>query len=215
MNDFLIIFDCDGVLVDSEPLSNRVIAEQMNELGIDMTTSKAIQLFAGGSLQRVFDYVAKATGKPAPQGMEEEYRDRSYALFKKELKAVAGIKSVLETLPYSKCVASNGPIPKMTLNLELTGLLPFFANRMFSAYEVGHWKPDPRLFLHAAEVMGFSPEHCIVVEDSAHGVHAAATAGMSVLGYAGRASGGKLAKAGAQIFEDMADLPAKIEAIIQ
>ena len=202
----LIIFDCDGVLVDSEPLSNRVIAEQMNELGIEMDTQKAIQLFAGGSLQRVADYVKDQTGQNAPNDFEDIYRQRSYALFEKELQAVSGISKVLEEMDYQKCVASNGPLPKMKLNLKITGLLHFFENRMFSAYEIGRWKPDPALFLHAAETMGFTPADCIVVEDSIHGVEAAKAAGMQVLAYAAHDHQDKLKNSGIRSFHFMFDL---------
>lgn len=199
----LIIFDCDGVLVDSEPLSNRTIALQMQELGIDMTEQEAINLFAGGSLQRVRAYVKETSGQDAPADFEDVYRERSYALFRQELKPVLGIKEVLERLQDAKCVASNGPLDKMKLNLDLTNLRPYFGAHLFSAYEIGHWKPDPRLFLHAAQQMGFEARQCIVIEDSHHGIQAAKRAGMQVFGYAGRTPRAKLEQAGAEVFEDM------------
>jgi HAD superfamily hydrolase (TIGR01509 family) len=202
----LIIFDCDGVLVDSEPLSNRTIAGQMRELGISMTEEEAIQLFAGGSLKNVTDYVKEITGKEAPSDMEEVYRERSYELFRKELQPVPGIKDILQKLPNIKCVASNGPIEKMNLNLKLADLIHFFDENLFSAYEVGHWKPDPRLFLHAAQTMGFEARDCIVIEDSDHGIYAAKAAGMQVYGFAGRTPREKLESAGAEVFEEMAQL---------
>ncbi len=202
----LIIFDCDGVLVDSEPLSNRTIAGQMQDLGIPMTEAEAIKLFAGGSLANVRDYAQKMTGQDIPEDFEDVYRTRSYELFRKELQAVPGIKEILENLPNIRCVASNGPIPKMELNLNLTGLTHFFDGKLFSAYEVGHWKPDPRLFLHAAKTMGFENKDCIVIEDSDHGIHAAKAAGMQVFGYAGRTPREKLTSAGAEVFEDMREL---------
>ena len=202
----LIIFDCDGVLVDSEPLSNRTIAGQMRELGISMTEEEAIKLFAGGSLKNVTDYVKETTGKEAPSDMEDVYRERSYELFRKELQPVPGIKAILEQLPNIKCVASNGPIEKMELNLKLADLIHFFDENLFSAYEIGHWKPDPRLFLHAAQAMGFEAKDCIVIEDSDHGIYAAKAAGMQVYGFAGRTPREKLESAGAEIFDEMAQL---------
>lgn len=205
--DKLIIFDCDGVLVDSEPLSCSVVAGQMEELGIAMTTEEAIHHFAGGSLKRVRDFVLAQTGKEAPDDFEEVYRNRSYALFKESLQPVTGIKEVLENLPNRKCVASNGPLPKMELNLGLTGLAHFFDGNLFSAYTVGHWKPHPGLFLHAAQQMGFEAQNCIVVEDSHHGVAAAIAAGMQVFGYAGRTPFQKLEQAGASVFTEMNQLP--------
>jgi HAD superfamily hydrolase (TIGR01509 family) len=202
----LIIFDCDGVLVDSEPLSNRVIAEIMCEIGIPMTTEEAIQLFAGGSLKRVKDFIFSKTGHAPPPGIEDLYRERSYALFKKELQPIAGIQQALETISFKKCVASNGPLHKMKLNLELTGLSAFFEQNLFSANEVGYWKPDPRLFLHAAEKMGYAPDKCIVIEDSIHGIHAAKAAGMKVLGFSNSDYGEKLKSERIQTFHLMAEL---------
>lgn len=204
----LIIFDCDGVLVDSEPLSNRVIAEIMTETGIPMTTDEAIQLFAGGSLQRVSDFVLAKTGMPLRNGLEAAYRERSYALFQKELQPIPGVRDVLENIAFAKCVASNGPLYKMKLNLEITGLSAYFGEHLFSAYEVGYWKPDPRLFLHAAEKMGYPPDKCIVIEDSVHGVQAARSAGMNVLGFSQSDHNGKLKTEGIPTFHSMAELTA-------
>jgi HAD superfamily hydrolase (TIGR01509 family) len=202
----LIIFDCDGVLVDSEPLSNRVIAEIMCEIGIPMTTEEAIQLFAGGSLKRVNDFILSKTGHAPPPGIEDLYRERSYALFKEELQPIAGIQQALESLEFKSCVASNGPLHKMKLNLDLTSLSGYFGDDLFSAYEVGYWKPDPRLFLHAAEKMGYAPDKCIVIEDSIHGIHAAKAAGMEVLGFSNSEYGHKLGKEGISTFHSMAEL---------
>lgn len=203
----LIIFDCDGVLVDSEPLSNQTIAEQMQELGIEMTPEEAIHLFAGTSLKNVSNHIKTITGKDAPSNLEEVYRLRSYELFRKELQAVPGIKSLLEQIPNKKCVASNGPMEKMILNLQLTQLHHFFEKNLFSAYDVGYWKPDPHLFLHAAKSMGFEAGDCIVIEDSHHGIQAAKSAGMQVYGFAGRTPREKLENTGARVFEDMSQLP--------
>lgn len=203
----LIIFDCDGVLVDSEPLSNRVIAGIMTEIGIPMTTEEAIQQFAGGSLQRVNDFVISKTGKELPGGLEDVYRERSYALFEKELQPVSGIQDALDAIDFKRCVASNGPLHKMKLNLDLTGLSGYFGNDLFSAYEIGFWKPDPRLFLHAAEKMGYPPDKCIVIEDSIHGIHAAKSAGMRVLGFSNSEYGHKLETEGVPTFNSMTNLP--------
>ena len=202
----LIIFDCDGVLVDSEPLSNQVIAEIMTEIGIPMTREEAIQHFAGGSLQRVSDFVKSKTGKPLQDDLLDVYRERSYALFERELQAIPGVHIALETINFKRCVASNGPLHKMKLNLQLTGLLDFFGEDLFSAYDVGVWKPDPRLFLHAAEEMGYPPDKCIVVEDSVHGIQAAKAAGMRVLGFSNSVYGDKLESEGIQTFHSMANL---------
>lgn len=204
----LIIFDCDGVLVDSEPLSCQVVAEQMTELGIPMDVEEAMDIFAGGSLQRVLDFVLQKTGKAAPDNLQDEYRRRSFALFQKSLQPVAGVKSAIESIGFKKCVASNGPLDKIKLNLGITKLNHLFEEEhLFSAYDIGHWKPDPRLFLHAATTMGIQPKDCIVIEDSDHGVHAAKAAGMKVFGYAGLTPKAKLEEAGAITFNSMSQLP--------
>jgi len=202
----LIIFDCDGVLVDSEPLSNRVIAGIMTEIGISMTTEEAIQQFAGGSLQRVNDFVISRTGAELPGGLEDVYRERSYALFQKELQPIPGIEKALQTIDFQRCVASNGPLHKMKLNLKLTGLSSYFGDDLFSAYEIGFWKPDPKLFLHAAEKMGYPPDKCVVIEDSLHGIHAAKSAGMRVLGFSNSEYGHKLEAEGVPTFHSMDEL---------
>ena len=146
------------------------------------------------------------TGKELPGGLEDVYRERSYALFQKELQAIPGIEKALEAIDYQRCVASNGPLHKMKLNLNLTGLAHYFGDDLFSAYEVGFWKPDPRLFLHAAEKMGYPPDKCIVIEDSIHGIHAAKSAGMRVLGFSNSHYGHKLENEGVRTFHSMDDL---------
>ena len=202
----LIIFDCDGVLVDSEPLSNQVIAEILCEIGIPMTTKEAIGLFAGGSLKRVSDFVVSKTGQSLSPEYEAIYRRRSYALFREALQPIPGVHEAIEKLPFSKCVASNGPLQKMKLNLNITGLDIFFGEYLFSAYEVGYWKPDPRLFLHAAEKMGFYPSDCIVIEDSIHGIRAAKSAGMKVLGFSSSTHEDQLKSENIPLFHSMTDL---------
>ena len=207
----LIIFDCDGVLVDSEPLSNRVIAGIMTEIGIPMTTEEAIQLFAGGSMQRVNEFVLSKKGHPVPPDLEDVYRERSYALFQQELQPVQGVRDALDSIDFTRCVASNGPLYKMKLNLSITGLSDYFGDDLFSAYEVGYWKPDPRLFLHAAEEMGYPPDKCVVIEDSVHGIQAAKAAGMRVLGFSQSEYGDKLKKEQIPTFQSMSELASILE----
>lgn len=202
----LIIFDCDGVLVDSEPLSNQVIAEILCEIGIPMTTKEAISLFAGGSLKRVSDFVFSKTGQALSPEYVAIYRQRSFALFREALQPIPGVREAIENIPFSKCVASNGPLQKMQLNLGITGLAGYFGEYLFSAYEVGYWKPDPRLFLHAAEKMGFRPSDCIVIEDSIHGVRAAKSAGIKVLGFSNPAHEDQLKSEDIPLFHTMTDL---------
>lgn len=203
----LIIFDCDGVLVDSEPLSNQIIAEEITKLGYPMTTMEAFNVFAGGSLEIVSAFIKEKIGGEVPDNLEAIYRKRSYELFEEKLAAVAGIEDALKTLTIPRCVGSNGPLDKIKFNLGLTNLSKHFDEQhLFSAYEVNRWKPDPFLYLHAAKEMGVAPEHCVVVEDSFHGTQAGVAAGMRVLGYSPHNSGEKLKKAGAQVFDSMSQL---------
>jgi len=211
----LIIFDCDGVLVDSEHLSSQLIAEEISKLGFPMKTAQAQGLFTGGSLADVEQYIESKLGHPIPYDFEAVFRKRSYELFESSLQPISEIEEALKAISamsIQNCVASNGPLEKMLFNLEKTKLLSYFEDRLFSAYQVNRWKPDPFLFLHAAKTMKVAPAHCLVIEDSTHGVEAAVAAGIPVLGYSEGANGDALKKAGAKVFSDMRDLPDLIDA---
>lgn len=203
----LVIFDCDGVLVDSEPISCGVCAEMATELGHPMSAQEGLQTFAGTSMNFVTQYIEKQTGKKIPYPFEDEYRRRTYEAFKIHLQPVEGIREALQQIQLQKCVASNGPLEKVISNLAITGLHSFFPQHLFSAYQVQRWKPDPALFLHAAKTVGVAPKDCIVVEDSTHGVEAAIAAGMEVLGFPGTTSAELLRASGAQVLPTMQALP--------
>lgn len=179
-----IIFDCDGVLVDSETISSKVIVDLANKLGANITLQYAISTYKGTSLHFVKNDIKKRTAKELPIDFDEQYRTESFAAFKNQLKPIHGVKELLSQLNVPICVASNGPLNKMQLNLAVTQLLPYFKNNLFSAYEIGFWKPDPTLFLHAAKTMGFLPKDCLVIEDSLSGIKAAKTAGFTVIALA-------------------------------
>lgn len=206
MKHSLIIFDCDGVLVDSEIISNRILAEQLRELEVSVSDEEVLQLFRGGSLNDARLYIEKSTGHPAPDDFEQVYRSRTFEAFKNELKPIPGVIEVLEKINHPRCVASNGPRNKIELNLKLAKLDRFFADNLFSAYDVNRWKPDPTLFLHAAKTMGHQPEDCLVIEDSAHGVMAAKRAGMSVLGFVQKGLEDELSAFGVPVFHEMHEL---------
>lgn len=210
MTSALIIFDCDGVLVDSEPITNRMMAEEITTAGVPMTTEEAIELFVGGTIASVFDK-ARAMGAALPDDWVAGFYDRMIATLAKEVEAIPGIHAVLDALdnagmPY--CVGSNGPMRKMVATLGRTGLWDRLEGKLFSAHDVGVAKPDPGLFLHAAEAMGADPATCIVVEDSVSGVRAAQAAGMRCLGFTRDTSAEKLIAYGAEPFADMTALPA-------
>lgn len=175
-----MIFDCDGVLVDSEAIANQVIVDIANSYGADIDLSYAISNFEGTSLQFVRSSIEQLINGPLPAHFEKEYRRLSFEKFRKEIQPVKGIPELLDKLTIPFCVASNGPTNKIILNLELTNILHHFKGAVFSAYEIQSWKPDPELFLHAAKTMGFAPQDCVVVEDSIHGVKAAIAGGFDV-----------------------------------
>lgn len=210
MTPALVIFDCDGVLVDSEAIANRIMAEHITASGIPIAYEDCRARFVGGTLQRVMDTVEEWLGRPLPPGWEEDFEARRNDAFRRELRAVAGIENVLNALVdegMEICVASSGTIEKMELTLGLTGLKRYFGDRLFSASMVAHGKPAPDIFLYAAEQMGYLPETCVVVEDSPTGVTAAVAAGMRVLAYAAETEAEVLRIAGARPFTEMAELP--------
>jgi HAD superfamily hydrolase (TIGR01509 family) len=203
----LVIFDCDGVLVDSEPASNRVFVEELRHLGLDLGYDEVCRRFIGLSMGRCVEIISEDLGGPVPSGFVERLQSRTFEAFHRGLDSVEGVPEMLDRITAPTCVASSGEHEKMRLTLGLTGLLRRFEGRMFSATEVRRGKPHPDLFLHAARCMGARPARCVVVEDSVPGVRAARAAGMIVLGYAGRGNGAELESAGAQVFTDMIELP--------
>jgi HAD superfamily hydrolase (TIGR01509 family) len=206
----LVIFDCDGVLVDSEPLSNRVLAEAFTAAGLPMTAEDSVREFLGRSRAHVEAHGAALLGRPLPAGFYERYAAARDEAFRRELRAVEGVADAIDALHAAgatTCVASSGDHAKMRLTLGLTGLWERFDGRIFSVTEVARGKPAPDLFLHAARSLEFEPRDCVVVEDAPAGVAAARAAGMRVLAYAGLADPALLAGADA-VFGAMAELPA-------
>jgi HAD superfamily hydrolase (TIGR01509 family) len=206
----LAIFDCDGVLVDSEPISNRIFTEMLNEIGLRTTHEETMRDFVGRSMASCMAIVAERLGRPAPDEFVATMQARTFAAFRDGLHAVPHVGAALDALDAAgipTCVASSGEHEKMRTTLGITGLLPRVDGRLFSATEVPRGKPHPDLFLHAARRMGAEPSRCAVVEDSPVGVRAAVAAGMTVLGFATRGQGDALAAAGAVVFDDMRALP--------
>lgn len=210
MTPALVIFDCDGVLVDSEVIANRVMAEAITASGIPISTEECLARFVGGSLQRVVDTVEEWLGTPLPPGWKEDFEARRNAAFRRELKPVPGAEAAVAAIRASGtpiCVASSGTMEKMNLTLGLTGLNVLFGDNLFSTTMVARGKPAPDLFLYAAERMGHRPENCVVVEDSLPGVTAAVAAGMRVVAYAAAGDTQDLTAAGGAVFHDMSALP--------
>ncbi|MFF5969453.1 HAD family hydrolase [Streptomyces collinus] len=205
----LVIFDNDGVLVDSEPISNRLLAAYLTELGHPTSYEESIRDYMGSAMHRIHELVLQRTGQRLPESFDDVFHARVFAAFEQELVAVAGASGVLEKLavdgvPY--CVASSGSHERIRVGHRTTGLDRWFdEGRIFSSQDVGRGKPAPDLFLYAAERMGVSPERCVVVEDSPLGVQAAVAAGMDVYGFTAMTPAEKLAGA-SRLFSDMGEL---------
>ena len=205
----LVIFDCDGVLVDSELISNRVFAALLGELGLPVTLEFMFESFVGRSMQHCWEQVAGMLGKEVPAHWQHELQLRTTAALEAEVQAVHGIEAVLESLDVPYCVASSGSRAKMATTLGATGLLARFTGRMFSAADVARGKPAPDIFLYAASRCGVQPRDCAVIEDSPAGVAAGVAAGMTVYGYCAFTLERRLLEAGAHYtFNNMAKLPA-------
>lgn len=207
----LVIFDCDGVLVDSERLAVRTEAEILSTLGWPLTEQDVIERFVGRSAAHMHREIERHLGRRIDWDAEFECRYRE--VFERELAVVPGIVEALDAITVPTCVASSGSHDKLRFTLGTTGLLDRFEGRIFSADEVVHGKPAPDVFLLAAERLGASPGRCAVVEDSVPGVTAGLSAGMAVLAFAGGVTGAEaLAIDGSVVFDDMADLPALLVA---
>ncbi|MGV8855579.1 MAG: HAD family hydrolase [Devosia sp.] len=214
MSPDLIIFDCDGVLVDSEPLAMRVLIAAIAAQGITVTPEDAYRDFLGRSLASISASLHDNHGEPLGETALKSMRTDLYALYRQELRANPGLPEILGQLDTPYCVASSSTPERIHLSLELTGLLPWFVPHIYSATMVAHGKPAPDLFLHAAAAMGVAPEHCLVIEDSPAGIAAAQSAGMAVFGYVGGSHAGPsglratiTALAPDRVFDDMHALP--------
>jgi HAD superfamily hydrolase (TIGR01509 family) len=206
----LVIFDNDGVLVDSEPLSNRLLASYLTELGHPTTYEDSVRDYLGSAVHRIHELVFERTGRSLPADFDTTFHGRVFETFRRELEPVPGVRAVLEKLradgvPY--CVASSGSHERIRVALRKTGLYELFGEeRIFSSEDVGRGKPAPDLFLHAAAVMGVAPRGCSVVEDSPLGVAAAVAAGMDVYGFTAMTPAVRLTDA-TTLFADMGQLP--------
>jgi HAD superfamily hydrolase (TIGR01509 family) len=202
----LIIFDCDGVLVDSERLAVRTETEILASLGWPITQAEVVERFVGRSAEYMHTQIEEQLGRPVD--WEQEFESRYREVFEQELCPVEGIVDVLQTVSIPTCVASSGTHAKIRFSLRLTGLLDFFHDRIFSVEDVSRGKPAPDLFLHAAMRMGVSPDTCAVIEDSPSGVEAALAAGMSPFAFSGGVvTSERLQRTGVVVFDEMRLLP--------
>jgi len=206
----LVIFDCDGVLVNSEKVANEVFAEVLLQVcGLEFTLEDMFDTFVGHSRLQCLQKIEAILGEPPPAELDQRYQEDINLALKDSVAAIEGIESVLRELALPYCVASSGSHDKMKLTLGKTGLIDFFDGNIFSTSEVERGKPHPDIYLHAAAAMGgYRPERCLVVEDSPIGVSGAVAAGMQVFGFAELLPAHKLKASGAHlVFDRMQDLP--------
>jgi HAD superfamily hydrolase (TIGR01509 family) len=210
----LVIFDCDGVLVDSERICVEVDLEVLTELGCSFSREDVLELFVGSSTELCTALVEDHLGRRLAADWQQDYAHRYEEALLAELTAVDGIDAALDGLTAPCCVASNGGHETIRRSLKTTGLLARFADdRIFSATDVARGKPEPDLFLHAARTLGVDPARCAVIEDSPYGVRAARAAGMRAFGYCGGLTRAvRLTGPGTVVFDDMRALPALLAA---
>ena len=180
-----VIFDCDGTLVDSETLGHEVLCGCVAEFGMRLSMDESMRRFKGGKMADCVAELEEDLGRQLPDDFVPHFRQRCVEEFEARLEPIEGARELLEQLGLPFCLASSGPREKIELNLRVTGLESFFKDRIFSAYDINVWKPDPGLFLHAAKEMTFEPATCAVVEDSIHGYKAGVAAGMTVFALEG------------------------------
>jgi len=203
----LVIFDCDGVLVDSERITNEVFRAMLNELGLALTLEDMFEQFVGRSMPQCMTLIAEMRGEPAPEAFLADLRERTGTALRDNVKPIDGIEDVLSTLTIPYCVASSGEHDKIRLTLGATGLLPRFERRIFSVADVEHPKPAPDVFLLAARTLGATPARCAVIEDTPTGIRAAIAAGMHAIGFAAHTPAQRLIDPGAhQVVTSMREL---------
>lgn len=206
----LVIFDCDGVLVDSESIANEVLQRVLRELGLKLDFHEVIDTFVGKTLAQAVVIIEKLLGRSLPADFFESWRETLYTEFRnRPVRAVPGVEAVLDVLDVPVCVVSNGPLLKMQTTLGVTRLLARFEGRLFSPDCGLPGKPEPDLFLAAAAAVRADPRRTAVVEDTSTGARGARAAGMTVFGYVGGVPNDAegLSAAGAQLFDDMGQLP--------
>ncbi len=202
-----IIFDCDGVLVDSVSISNQVLIDMAKSVGLHMDMELAMNMFSGASLMNAFEYIESRIETKLPDTFENEFRTRTFKAFKKDIKPIDGVRNAIEQINVPYCVASSGPVNKIKLNLTVTNLIDKFDDEhIFSSYQINSWKPEPGIFLHAADKMGFSPNECVVIEDTVEGIKAAKAGGFNVFGYVDKSNKNHLSDEGVLVFNDMNNL---------
>jgi HAD superfamily hydrolase (TIGR01509 family) len=214
----LVIFDCDGVLVDSEPIANRVLVEQLQGIGVSIPESEVMRRFVGKTRGQCLALAAEILGRALPETFGTDWDAALFEALRNEVQPSAGVIDVLRQLTVPYCAASNGMPDRVRLTLASAGLMPYFEGKIFTSADVPNPKPAPDLFLHAAASMHAAPAHCVVIEDTPTGVRAARAAAMRVLGYIGGSASDEATlqrEGAAAVFDDMSRLPALLRAQTQ
>ncbi len=201
-----IIFDCDGVLVDSEAISAKIFQKMVAELGCNLDFETVLLQITGTPMKENLMFFREKINGELPANFETEFRKRSYEAFKTDLKPIKGIHDLLNKIKIPVGVASSGPVEKIKLNLTTTKLIHYFGENIFSSYEIQSWKPDPGIYLHAAKELGFKPGECAIIEDSVVGVRAAKAGGFDVFGFATNRNKTSFEELGATVFFGMDEL---------
>jgi HAD superfamily hydrolase (TIGR01509 family) len=192
--------------VDSEAISAKVFQEMILELGAEIDFDTIMEQITGTSMKENLAFFGKHIERELPASFESEFRKRSYETFKTDLKPIKGIHDLLKKIIVPVGVASSGPVEKIRLNLTTTNLIHFFGENIFSSYEIGSWKPEPEIYLHAAKKMGFKPNECAVIEDSLPGIQAAKAGSFDVFGFATEKNKDAFEELGATVFFNVNEL---------
>jgi len=202
----LVIFDCDGTLVDSEPLTMRLLVKMMLEIGVMEEYEWLLENFAGKNMKAITDLIEDHIGPFDASAFEEDYRTRCVTLFREQLQPIAGVKDLISSIDCAKCIASNGPQRKMKLSLSATRIDRLFeADHIFSAYDIQKWKPDPALILHALAQMNVSASRAVLIEDTMSGVMAGLSAQVDTIAF-NPTQEQNLLNSGALNFSNMEDI---------
>lgn len=209
-----VIFDCDGVLINSEPIYNRVFAELLTVNGVHTTTEECINRYMGFPLSHCIKSIEKEYGVSLPSTLVADWQAKSFKAFEIELVCIPGVDSIIDSLHCPKAVASSSGHKELRFTLGLVDLYQRFNGHIYSVEDVERGKPHPDVYLHAAEQLNVERERCAVIEDSVNGAKAGVAAGMTVFGYAGLADAESLSQTGAHVFEKMNDLYSLLESAL-
>ena len=205
----LVVFDCDGVVVDSVGAHSEVMSANFAKYGLDLTPDECTTKLGAGKMAYIGE-AAKKLGADLPDDWLDEIYAEIFARLEQGVSLIEGVEDVVQQLQARKipfCLASNGSKAKMEIMLRPSGILEYFQNNVFSAHDVGHWKPEPDLFFHAANAIGVAPKDCVIIEDSETGAMGAQRAGIKCFGYAADTDPAELSAHDAIIFKSMSELP--------